>query len=1031
MGVGVGLGQLLEGPQEAGRLVGWVLGDETLDFVEDGQISWDSVSAHLLVQAEEGVTPGHDQRAGILGPADVAPDRDTASGQFAYYGNDGLILESMGNFSSFRANTCVLSGKWMYEVTLHTSGIQQLGWCTITCPFTAEEGVGDAPDSYAYDGKRNRKWSVKASPYGQTWAAGDVIGCCLDLDAGEMSFYRNGTPLGVAFSGIRKLQHTQLAFFPAASISYAEKCELNFGGLPFQYPVEGFQPLQHGPSPQESALASHLTSSLARLSRLCVDPSVAAADSAANPPTSHPLPPSSSPSSSGFPTYISTGAHALGGAAAQGGMGREGGSTSSNSSAYGGGVTEATYMGAGLGMDEQKLQQGEGRGVGGSSSSSSGGGGMAWTDVLLLARAICEHLGPLLVGTFVAPSSSQQPMAVDGESSTASTAGAGPRSRQCSSYHVGGALLQTLMGLHGRGEPHAPGPTLLLMQLLHLTLPQRAFTQVARALLECLAGRAASAPLKSDQFPYSAAYPWLSLVSCLIQLQPLRTAWFSHPDLQMVLERCLTRKPPSTDDLRTLLPMVWWPGCNEEGASREGMEEAMAKFSATLAKVESRQVCIVAWLAGRSATGLDPSAREDALLTFLRGLVLKNRGATRDVPPPGLSDPTVLISVFSALLRLLRPALAHTTSLPAGDMFVKNTSRGDADPSNELTRLGGIVSHLKREHPLSPQELEPLWLAPSELPPPDVAQEVAAQPALRSCPGILRDSAAPHTMQGAGTASFDSGMLSAGGVADQQQGWLQSLHPCARLLLGCGAVCSSGDVIAGAEGEDCGPEWGLLARFKRSWVPELINTALILYSWRVGLSLKTVSTISNNLSASIQNLNEVERQMSRVQQQQQREQEQQELQQRVRHLELQLQQFSTAHTQSQQPCSPEQLDELSRNVQQLAALEAAAAEQLQQLQQGQKELQHMMVTQQQQQQQQQGQGQLANGGSESRSSSSSAHLVLSQVAAAARHMFSHQPQASAAAAAAAALAGELATAVSAAAAPAGASAVAVSAAAGG
>ncbi|KAF5825881.1 hypothetical protein DUNSADRAFT_6193 [Dunaliella salina] len=125
--MGVGLGQLLEGPRDPGKLVGWVLGDETLDFVEDGQVSWDNVSAHLLVQAEEGVSPGHDQRAGILGTADVAPDRDTASGQFAYYGNDGLILESMGNFSSFRANTCVYSGKWMYEVTLHTSGIQQLG----------------------------------------------------------------------------------------------------------------------------------------------------------------------------------------------------------------------------------------------------------------------------------------------------------------------------------------------------------------------------------------------------------------------------------------------------------------------------------------------------------------------------------------------------------------------------------------------------------------------------------------------------------------------------------------------------------------------------------------------------------------------------------------------------------------------------------------------------------------------------------------------------------------------------------------
>lgn len=43
--------------------------------------------------------------------------------------------------------------------------------------------------------------------------------------------------------------------------------------------------------------------------------------------------------------------------------------------------------------------------------------------------------------------------------------------------------------------------------------------------------------------------------------------------------------------------------------------------------------------------------------------------------------------------------------------------------------------------------------------------------------------------------------------------------------------------------EACGPAWGLLARFSKAWVPELINTALILYSWRVGLSLKTVSVL--------------------------------------------------------------------------------------------------------------------------------------------------------------------------------------------
>lgn len=227
-----------------------------------------------------------------------------------------------------------------------------------------------------------------------------------------------------------------------------------------------------------------------------------------------------------------------------------------------------------------------------------------------------------------------------------------------------------------------------------------------------------------------------------MRLRPVRAAWLSHPELQQVLERCLTRKPPSAEDLRALLPRVWWPGCGDAGASEAGMHDAMAAFSATLGKVgsmrafiilsyqiisvafgyyallfigdlwciivsqggcwavaegrggwwwcghrrdgaavrarplahthvpgalarstparppaytrhthahrphrpppphaqvEARQACVLAGLAGRPAPGLDPSGTEDALLTFLRGIVLRNRGATRDVPPPGLS----------------------------------------------------------------------------------------------------------------------------------------------------------------------------------------------------------------------------------------------------------------------------------------------------------------------------------------------------------------------------------------------------------
>lgn len=173
-----------------------------------------------------------------------------------------LLLESHAMFSSARANFCVWKGKWMYEVILETSGIQQLGWATVSCPFSDHKGVGDADDSYAYDGKRERKWNKEAEPYGQSWVVGDVIGCCVDLDRDEISFYRNGFPLGVAFSGIRKMV-PGLGYYPAISLSQGERCEINFGGRPFQYPIDGFVPIQSPPS--TSYVATKLLNCLSRL----------------------------------------------------------------------------------------------------------------------------------------------------------------------------------------------------------------------------------------------------------------------------------------------------------------------------------------------------------------------------------------------------------------------------------------------------------------------------------------------------------------------------------------------------------------------------------------------------------------------------------------------------------------------------------------------------------------------------------------------------------------------------------------------
>ena len=51
----------------------------------------------------------------------------------------------------------------------------QIGWATIQTPFTNEEGTGDTPDSFAYDGYRKLKWNGSQQKYGEEWHSGIII----------------------------------------------------------------------------------------------------------------------------------------------------------------------------------------------------------------------------------------------------------------------------------------------------------------------------------------------------------------------------------------------------------------------------------------------------------------------------------------------------------------------------------------------------------------------------------------------------------------------------------------------------------------------------------------------------------------------------------------------------------------------------------------------------------------------------------------------------------------------------------------
>lgn len=109
--------------------------------------------------------------------------------------------------------------------------------------------------------------------------------------------------------------------------------------------------------------------------------------------------------------------------------------------------------------------------------------------------------------------------------------------------------------------------------------------------------------------------------------------------------------------------------------------------------------------------------------TFLQNLLLKNRGADRNLPPPGVSSNSVLVSLYTVILHFLSEGFGmgeicgwlkgsengHDVgflhrgghrSFPVG-LFLRN------DPHrNDNTRLGGSFSHLSKSHPADDQEAE-------------------------------------------------------------------------------------------------------------------------------------------------------------------------------------------------------------------------------------------------------------------------------------------------------------------------------------
>lgn len=157
--------------------------------------------------------------------------------------NSSLVLSngnltatnSGGGYQAVRGNISKSAGQWQFEVIPSASsnlGNDMIGVENNSASLSSFPGADNNGWSWEGDGYKHH---TSAPAYGANWAIGHVIGVCLDLDLGTLTYYYDGVSQGVAYSGVSGTLFAAISMYQSG-----DQFTANFGATAFTFPISGY-----------------------------------------------------------------------------------------------------------------------------------------------------------------------------------------------------------------------------------------------------------------------------------------------------------------------------------------------------------------------------------------------------------------------------------------------------------------------------------------------------------------------------------------------------------------------------------------------------------------------------------------------------------------------------------------------------------------------------------------------------------------------------------------------------------------------